>query len=98
MCFIKKTYLQPNCKTIVMADFPLQPTKPDVWSVFEYFRPLVNTKVCSETRQSGHSYLNRQVVFGELCYITFDRKKHLPERIVSLRVPFPGPACVFAHT
>ena len=56
--------------------------------------PSVNTKVCSETRQSGHSCLNRQVVFGELCYITFDCKKHLPERIVPLRVPLPGPTFI----
>ena len=57
--------------------------------------PLVNTKVCLETGQSGHSCLNRQVVFGELCYITFDHKKHLLERIVPLRVPLPGSSMRF---
>ena len=82
---------------IVMADFPLRPPKPEVWSVSEYFKLLVNTKVCLETRQSGHSCLNRQVVFRELCYIIFDRKKHLRERIVPVRVPFPGPACIVMH-
>ena len=81
---------------IVMADLFALTSGPK-FGVFPNTVLVVNTEVCPETRQSSHSCLNRQVVFGELCYITFDHKKHLPEGIVPLRVPFLGPACIVVH-
>ena len=89
MYFYQQTYLQPNCKTIVMEDFMLRPPQPEVWSVSGYYT-IGKHQGMFGNHAVGHSCLKRQVVFGELCYITFDRKKHLPERIVPLRVPFPG--------
>ena len=88
-----QTYLRPKFKRLSWKTFRFTLRNPRV-GVFPNTIHVVNTKVCSETRQFGHNCLNKQVVFRELCYITFDHKKHLPERIVPLRVPLPRSACL----
>ena len=49
-----------------------------------------------EARRRGHGCLNSKYP-ARYVILHFDRKKHLLERIVPLRVPFPGCACINIH-
>ena len=50
-----------------------------------------------ETRRRGHSCLTDKLYPASYVILHCDCKKHLPERIVLLRVPFPGCACGNVH-
>ena len=78
-----------------MADLFASASGPDSLKCIRIPAQLCRTGVCVETSRRGHKCLNTSTQLAMLYYM--DSKKHLPGRIVPLRVPFPEYACINVH-
>src|SRR4051812_15593723 len=79
-----------------LPTFSLRPRDLTVRSVSEYHNGYNKTTVCMETRRRGHQLLYQTSAQLVMLYYMVS-KKHLPKRIVPLRVPFAGMACPKVH-
>ena len=74
--------------------FSLQPPDPRVRSVSEYPRGRIDRGMPRKLGVGVIVAWTDKLYSASYLILHWDRKKHLLERIVPLRVPFPGCACI----